>query len=51
MRERVWEAAGVRLQSVTLDTDTSVHTLFRQQMGARQGYNPQHKGKKSYQPF
>ena len=51
MRERVWEAAGVRLQSVTLDTDTSVHTLFGQQMGARQGYNPQHKGKKSYQPI
>jgi len=51
MRERVWEAAGVRLQSVTLDTDTTVHTLFGQQMGARKGYNPQHKGKKSYQPI
>jgi len=51
MRERVWEAAGVRLQSVTLDTDTSVHTLFGQQMGARKSYNPQHRGKKSYQPI
>ena len=51
MRQRVWEAAGVRLKSVTLDTDTTVHTLFGQQMGARQGYNPQHKGKKSYQPI
>ena len=47
----VWEAAHVRLKSVTLDTDTTVHTLFGQQMGARKGYNPQHKGKKSYQPI
>src|SRR5438876_3319832 len=51
MRERVWEAAHVRLKSVTLDTDTTVHTLFGQQMGARKSYNPQHKGKKSYQPI
>lgn len=27
MRERVWAAAKVRLQRVTLDTDTTVHTL------------------------
>jgi hypothetical protein len=51
MRQRVWEAAHVRLKSVTLDTDTTVHTLFGHQMGARKGYNPQHKGKKSYQPI
>ena len=41
----------MRLKAVTLDTDTTVHTLFGQQMGARKGYNPQHKGKKSYQPI
>jgi hypothetical protein len=51
LRQRVWEAAHVRLQSVTLDTDTTVHTLFGHQMGARKGYNPQHRGKKSYQPI
>jgi hypothetical protein len=28
MRERVWEAAHVQLATVTLDTDTTVHTLF-----------------------
>jgi len=27
LRERVWEAANVRLPSITLDTDTTVHTL------------------------
>ena len=51
MRQRVWDAAHVRLKSVTLDTDTTVHTLYGQQMGARKGYNPKNKGKKSYQPM
>jgi hypothetical protein len=28
-----------------------VHTLYGRQMGARKGYNPENKGKKSYQPI
>jgi len=51
MRERVWQAANVRLREVTLDTDTTVHTLFGRQMGGRKSYNPKNKGKKSYQPI
>jgi hypothetical protein len=51
MRQRVWEAAGVELSAVTLDTDTTVHTLFGQQMGGRRSYNPKNRGKKSYQPI
>src|SRR6516165_3583684 len=51
MRERVWEAANVQLAAVTLDTDTTVHTLFGHQMGGRKGYHPKNKGKKSYQPI
>jgi hypothetical protein len=51
MRQRVWEAAHVRLQEVTLDTDTTVQTVYGRQMGARKGYHPQHRGKKSYQPI
>src|SRR5947209_12537144 len=51
MRERVWEAAHVQLATVTLDTDTTVHTLFGNQMGGRKSYNPKNKGKKSYQPM
>ena len=49
--ERVWAAANVQLNSVTVDTDTTVHTLFGNQMGGRKGYNPKNKGKKSYQPI
>ena len=51
MRQRVWEAANVQLTEATLDTDTTVHTLFGNQMGARKGYNPKNKGKMSYQPM
>jgi hypothetical protein len=51
MRERVWEAANVKLEVVTIDTDTTVHTLYGRQMGGRKSYNPKNKGKKSYQPM
>ena len=51
MRERVWEAAHVGLTVVTLDTDTTVHTLFGNQMGGRKSYNRKNKGQKSYQPI
>ena len=51
MRDRVWAAANIRLEQITLDTDTTVHTLYGQQMGGRKEYNPKKRGKKSYQPF
>lgn len=51
LRQRVWEAANVKLEAVTLDTDTTVHTLYGKQMGGRKSYNPKNKGKKSYQPM
>ena len=49
-------AAGVgggalQLKVVTLDTDTTVHTVFGQQMGGRKSYNPKNRGKKSFQPI
>jgi hypothetical protein len=51
LRERVWAAANVQLSTVTLDTDTTVHTLYGKQFGARKSYNPKNRGKKSYQPI
>ena len=36
---------------MTIDTDTTVHTLYGKQMGARKSYNPKNKGKPSYQPM
>ncbi|MEK7403600.1 MAG: hypothetical protein AAB225_00690 [Acidobacteriota bacterium] len=40
MRQRVWQAAHVELREVTLATDTTVHTVYGQQMGARKGDRP-----------
>jgi len=37
----------VRLTSITLDTDTTVHTLYGRQMGGRKSYNPKNKGKRA----
>jgi len=51
MRERVWAAANVKLSVITIDTDTTVHTIYGQQMGGRKSYNPKNKGKKSFQPM
>src|SRR6202453_4785571 len=41
LRERVWAAANVKLEIVTLDTDTTVHTLYGQQMGGTQELPPE----------
>jgi len=51
MREAVWAAGNIALQAVTIDTDTTVHTIYGKQMGGRKSYNPKNKGKKSYQPI
>src|SRR5258705_12964174 len=51
MREWGGGAAHLQLAAVTLDTDTTGHTLFGHQMGGRERYNPKNKGKKSNQPI
>ena len=51
LRQRVWQAAHVQLKVVTIDTDTTVHTVFGNQMGGRKSYNPKNRGKKSFQPI
>lgn len=47
MRQRVWEAAHVKLKELTLGTDTTVQTVYGRQMGARKGYNPQHRARRA----
>src|SRR4029077_3025185 len=51
LRQRVWEAAHIQLKVVTIDTDTTVHTVFGNQMGGRKSYNPKNRGKKSSHPI
>jgi len=51
LRERVWEAANVQLPSITLDTDTTVHTLYGRQMGARKSYTRRIKERRATSRF
>ena len=47
MRERVWAAANVRLSVATLDTDTTVHTLYGKQMGDGRATTPRTKARRA----
>jgi hypothetical protein len=50
MRRRVWSIGNIELETVTIDTDTTVNTVYGDQEGATKGYNPKNKGKRSYMP-
>jgi Transposase DDE domain group 1 len=50
IQRRVWEAGNVRLRRIHIDTDTTVETVYGDQENSCVGYNPGHRGKKSYQP-
>jgi len=51
MVRRVWEAGPLQLERVHVDTDSTVNTVYGEQMGGRKAYNPGKKGKKSVQPL
>lgn len=48
---RAWEAGPLQLERVHVDTDSTVNTVYGEQMGGRKAYNPGKKGKKSVQPL
>jgi hypothetical protein len=50
IQKRVWEASNIGLRRIHIDTDTTVETVYGEQENACVGYNPGHRGKKSYQP-
>ena len=51
MSRRVWEAGKVELKRIHVDTDSTVNTVYGEQMGARKAYNRQQRGGKSLQPL
>jgi hypothetical protein len=40
-----------RLSQITIDCDSTEHTVYGHQQGAAKGYNPKNKGKLSYHPL
>ena len=50
LRERVWHLCGKGYESIHIDIDTTVETIYGNQQGGRKGHNPQHRGKKGFRP-
>jgi len=50
-RQRIWDAAHVNLQRIHLDIDPTTETVYGKYDGAKKGYNPGHRGRKSFRPF
>ena len=51
MSRRVWAAGKVKLRRIYLDTDSTMNTVYGDQMGARKGYNLRRRGAKGLQPL
>ena len=49
LRQKVWNRRW--RGRITLDLDSTVKTVYGHQQGAEKGYNPTHRGKRSYNPL
>jgi hypothetical protein len=50
IRERVWAHCDLLLETIHIDIDTTVETVYGEQQGARKGHNTKHRGKKGFRP-
>lgn len=50
LRERMWKQLKLNYNSIDIDIDTTVKTIYGDQQGGRKGHNSQHRGKKGYRP-
>ena len=50
LRAKVWALCGYAPESVTVNIDTMVSTVYGQIEGARKGHNTKHRGKKALRP-
>jgi hypothetical protein len=50
LRERAWKSLGIFYESIHIDIDTTVETVYGLIEGAKGGHNPRHRGKKGVRP-
>jgi hypothetical protein len=51
VRERVWTHCGLALETIHIDIDTTVETVYGENLqGALKGHNTKHRGKKGFRP-
>jgi hypothetical protein len=51
VRERVWSQVGYCFETIHIDIDTTVKTVYGEIEGARKGHNRQYRGKKGLRPI
>ena len=50
LRERVWQLCEICYETIHIDIDTTVETIFGKQQGGRKGHNTKNRGKKGFRP-
>lgn len=50
LRERVWHLCDIFYESIHIDIDTTVETIYGNQQGGRKGHNTKNRGKKGFRP-
>lgn len=50
LRERVWHLCEIGYESIHINIDTTVETIYGNQQGGRRGHNTRHRGKKGFRP-
>jgi len=50
LRERVWHLCDIGYETIHIDIDTTVETIFGKQQGGRKGHNTKNRGKKGLRP-
>jgi hypothetical protein len=50
LRERVWHLCEINYESIHIDIDPTVETIYGNQQGGRKGHNRKHRGKKGFRP-
>ena len=50
LRERVWHLCEIGYETIHIDMDTTVETIYGNQQGGRKGHNTKNRGKKGFRP-
>lgn len=50
LRERIWHLCEIAYETIHIDMDTTVETIYGKQQGGRKGHNTKNRGKKGFRP-
>ena len=50
LRERVWRLCEIEYETIHIDIDTTVETIYGNQQGGRKGHNTKNRGRRDFAP-